>query len=107
MFDKSDYMSFIPVVLAAAVMYFLQRARERIRYSPEKKHWYCFAFVGGQAEFGRECRACTYTGYQDKLITMPRIKENKRYAGVKDDAVLLSVSYLGYMTKEQMENGTA
>jgi hypothetical protein len=105
MFDKSDYMSLIPVVLAAAVLYFLHRARERLRYSPEKKHWYCFAFVGNSVEDGKERRACAYTGYPDKLITLPRIQENEQYAGMKHGAVLLSVSYLGYMTKEQVENG--
>jgi hypothetical protein len=105
MFDKKDYLSFIPAVLSAVVLYLLHRVRERLRYSPERKHWYCFAFVGNSVEDGKECRSCTYTGYLDKLITMPRIKENEQYAGMKDGAVLLSVSYLGYMTKEQVKNG--
>jgi hypothetical protein len=105
MFDKKDYLSFIPATLSAAVLYLLHRARERLGYSSDKKHWYCFAFVGVSEENGKECRACAYTGYPDKLITMQKIQENERYAGVKDGAVLLSVSYLGYMTKEQVEKG--
>jgi hypothetical protein len=104
MFDKKDYLSFIPATISAAVLYLLHRARERLGYSPDKKHWYCFAFKG-EEEGGRPCMGYSITGYPDKLITMPRIKENERYAGVKEGALLLAVSYLGHMTKEQVEKG--
>lgn len=48
----------------------------------------------------------TYTGYPDKLVTKPRIEENKVYAKVSETAVLTSVSYLGYCTYSQMTGET-
>lgn len=67
----------------------------------KKKHWYSFSFSGIEKDSGRQCNASTYIGYEDNVVTMSRIKYAKYAAGVSIDAVLLNVSYLGYMTKEQ------
>jgi hypothetical protein len=61
-------------------------------------HWYCFTFIG-DGELGKNCYASTYTGYSDKKITKARITENKKYAKVTNTAVLISCSYLGFITK--------
>lgn len=65
------------------------------------KHWYCFSFSGFDENSKKQCQASSYTGYADRNISMARIRENKAYAGVSDNAVLISCSYLGRMTKSQ------
>lgn len=65
-----------------------------------RQHWYVFVFQGDNADSGRTCMASTYTGYLTRGITLPRIAENKEHAGVDSGAVLLSVSYLGHMTRD-------
>ena len=68
----------------------------------KKLHWFCFTYSGKDNDSGRQCFACTYTGYNDKIISKRMIDHEKYNAGVKQDAVLLAVSYLGYMTKAEM-----
>lgn len=65
----------------------------------EQKHWFLFSFYG-HTPTGSVASACT--GYRDKLITLGRIRENKAYVGFDENAVLLSVSYLGFMSREEM-----
>lgn len=69
----------------------------------EKSHWYCFAYIGNDLNSNLACHASTYTGYKNKKVTMDRIMKNKAHAGVTDEAVLLSVSYLGYMSNEEFK----
>ena len=69
--------------------------------SDEKLHYFCFSYAGQEADSKQQCHACTYTGYDDKIITRAMIEQNKEYAGVTQNSVLLSVSYLGYMTKAE------
>ena len=64
-------------------------------------HWFCFSYIGKDQESNLQVNSCTYTGYEDKNITMAKIKANKKNAGVKSDACLISVSYLAHMTKEE------
>ena len=66
------------------------------------RHYYCFSYVGRSSEDGHQCQACTYVGYDERRITKSIIEENKIAAGVDEDAVLLAVSYLGHMTREEM-----
>lgn len=66
-----------------------------------KLHYYCFTYIGLN-ETELQCNASTYTGYLEKEITIKKINENKKNAGVNDNAVLLAASYLGYMTTETM-----
>jgi len=65
-----------------------------------KLHWFCFAYIGKDSS-GTECQACTYTGYPRKEITLKMIYQNKKNAGVTKKAVLISVSYLGYMNRSK------
>jgi len=64
------------------------------------QHWYCFSYVGKTDE-GRECQASTYTGYEEKKITLLNIEANKVNAKVNKGAVLIACSYLGHMTREE------
>ena len=42
-------------------------------------------------------------GYPDAgHITLFRIREARKASGIQEDGVLLSVSYLGHMTRDQM-----
>lgn len=66
-------------------------------------HYFCFSYIGKDLETGRDCQGSTYVGYHDKLITKPMIDRNKELAGVTNEAVLIAVSYLGFMTKETMQ----
>lgn len=63
-----------------------------------KQHWYAYSFLGQGGAYGS-----AYIGYEDNNITIPRIRAAKGFADVSPDAVLLSVSYLGHMTRAQME----
>ena len=67
----------------------------------KKLHWYCFTFQGQLIQCGSQATASTYTGYLNKKTTLMRIKENKKFAGVTDNAVLISYLYLGYMTEKK------
>lgn len=65
-----------------------------------KLHYFSFAYT--HLEGSAMTIANTYTGYPDKLITKLRIDANKINADVSQDAVLTSVSYLGYCTRSEM-----
>lgn len=64
-----------------------------------KLHWYSFAYSSGD-ETGS-----TYTGYDNKGVTLKMIQDNQVNAGMTKRSVLLSVCYLGYMTKAQFAEG--
>lgn len=64
------------------------------------RHWYCLSFVDGDG--GNLTHASVYLGWDDQKITKPRIAEAKRGAEVGEDSVLMAVSYLGYMTHEEV-----
>lgn len=70
-----------------------------------KKHWYCFSYLGTLLDTEQQANACTYTGYERKEITIIDILENKTSAGLKQDAVLVGLMYCGFMTREQFKNG--
>ena len=71
------------------------------RNENQKKHWFCFSYKGEEIETGNNVSACTYTGYLYREVTMNMIKENKKIAGLKENAVLIAVSYLGEMTRNE------
>ncbi len=66
-----------------------------------KQHWYCFSYVGKSLVGGENCEVSTYSGLPSQKITKDIIGINKQYAGVSNNAVLISCSYLGYMTREE------
>ncbi len=72
-------------------------------YQPvnEKKHWYALSYRGKCLDSSHQADATTYTGYPDTNLTMDHIMEGKENAGVRGDAVLISVSYLGFMTRKE------
>lgn len=67
-----------------------------------RKHWFAFSYLGGSLESGRDSLGSSITGYRNRQINIDRVEENKSHAGVGPDAALLSVSYLGKMTRRQM-----
>ena len=70
-----------------------------------KKHWYCFSYIGRTIDGDRQANGCTYTGYERQEITFVDIQENKTSAGLKQDAVLVGLMYCGLMTIEQFNDG--
>lgn len=68
-----------------------------------KVHWYCFSFKGTCLKTNSDCSSSICVSREEKKITMANIREGKKYAGVKDSAVLISASYLGHMTTEEFE----
>ena len=68
-------------------------------------HWFCLSYRGVTLEGRQSCDASCYRGYVDKRLTLPRIAEGKRGAGVTDKSVLVSATYLGCMQREQFEGG--
>jgi len=75
----------------------------------EELHWFCFSYVGDHAEASISTgtvHGSTYTGYAEKKITIKNIKENKAYAKMSEDSAVVSISYLGHMTREEFTEGT-
>jgi len=72
--------------------------------SQEKLHWYCITFSGKNSD-GMSCHACTYFGLKhDRGISRRFLNSQKTLAGVDDGAVLLSITKLGRMTKDQFSD---
>lgn len=70
--------------------------------SDKKLHWFSFVYICKDAKSGQDVTASTYTGYKTKNITVKIVAENKENAGVTDEAVLIDLPYLGYMTKAEL-----
>lgn len=68
-----------------------------------KKHWFCFCYTGRSSDSSERGQtwANTFTGYPCKEVTVQMINENKANAGVDENATVVSVSYLGYMTRQE------
>ena len=62
-----------------------------------KQHWFAFSFKDNG-----NVTASTYIGFRTKLVTLAQIALAKESAAVSQNAVLLNVSYLGYMARETM-----
>ena len=68
----------------------------------KRLHWYCLIFNGVSLEEGQQCTTSTYTGCSIKdQFTLAAIKKQKAFAKIREDSVLTSITYLGFMTKEQ------
>lgn len=61
-------------------------------------HYYAFAFAHGNI------KASVYRGFQHNFVSVPQIEDAKICAEVPADAVLISLSYMGYMTEFQVRN---
>lgn len=63
----------------------------------KKQYWYCLSYIG-RTDNMATAYYCAYVGCNEKdKITMQSAMSKSDLK----DAVLLSVSYLGYMTKEE------
>lgn len=58
-------------------------------------HWFCFTYT--ETTDAGVVYADTYTGYPTEHVTKQMIEQNKEYAGVTKKAVLMAMSYLGWM----------
>lgn len=75
-----------------------------------KKHWFAFTYTGKNRDGSPgQAWSSAYTGYaqRESSVTMAMIQENKAFADVADDATLISVSYLGFMTRDEFTAGQA
>ena len=80
-----------------------QKLAEKRAGKPDKgeEHWHSFAFMW--VEKGTETHhANAKAGFPDRKITNPHLKELKKSIGAPESAVLLSASYLGYMTEDEL-----
>lgn len=66
----------------------------------EKHHWYAFSFQSSLAT--AISTGSIYIGYEDQMVNLARIKSAKEAAKMPADSVLMSVSYLGHMTRDVM-----
>lgn len=64
-----------------------------------KKHYYAFSFVGGSGE--NLLHGWCGIGIKNKNVTISDIKEAKKQADMPDNSVLISFSYMGYMTRDE------
>lgn len=71
----------------------------------DKNYYYNFTFMEYLKEQMSTQFSSTHMGFIRNYISVPQIYEARKQAGVSADAVFLSCCYLGYMTKEEMENG--
>lgn len=83
-FDLSDWKSFWRLVIM----------------KENKLHYFAYSFQDSDRASTKT--ASVYIGHDSKLINIPRIEYAKQAAGVSLKSVLLSVSYLGCMTRSQM-----
>jgi hypothetical protein len=69
----------------------------------EKLHWFALSFDFKDGL--QQGNACTYMGYPEQLVTVPRINRAKQAAGIPSgaSAVLIGLSYMGLMTKTEVE----
>ena len=65
----------------------------------EEKYWYCFVFRT------QDKYSSCYGAYSKKCINLNRIKESKKFAGLDDDSLMISCTYLGFMTKIEFSEG--
>lgn len=68
-------------------------------------HWYCFSFFGRMTSCGQTGYSSAYKGFGSKdKITLLDIESVKTVAQTSKGSTLLSVSYLGCMTKEELSS---
>ncbi len=69
-----------------------------------KRHYYAISFIAG-SENGILKISSVYMGYPDQKITLKRIASARRtQQKMPESAPVVSVSYLGYMTDDEMDN---
>lgn len=73
----------------------------------KKYHYYAFSFIGKSIEpeiYPKQVRinASLYWGLENNRVTLKNITKAKELAGVDDDAVLISLCYMGHMTSNEV-----
>ena len=66
-----------------------------------KLHWYCLTYVGNNIEGTPNATGSTYAGFETNNITLSKINDNKRSAGMDRNSVLIACMYLGEMTRSE------
>jgi hypothetical protein len=70
-----------------------------------EEYWYWYAFHWFWTDVGKEFRATSYSGFSTNVVSKAAIKtalEQVKHA--PDNALLMSVSHLGCMTREEFHN---
>jgi len=65
----------------------------------DRRYWYAYSFQF--RDKNQTGIASHYTGHVKNVVTLKDIKEAKGATGLPKNAVLMSVSYCGKMTKEE------
>lgn len=68
-------------------------------------HWYAWTFASVEAETGLVFGQ-SFVGYQDTKLDLQKVTEAKVAARVPMTAVLVSFTYMGYMTQAEMVPST-
>ena len=67
--------------------------------SDKQLHWFCLSYRGESLAVRGEARCSSVcVGIPDRKLTVARMAEGRKGAGVAPGAALLAASYLGYMT---------
>lgn len=69
----------------------------------ENFHYYCFTFEGKTISSNEAGISSVYWGLKNKNITYPNMMEAKQLADMNSEAVLLGISYFGYMTAQEFK----
>lgn len=65
----------------------------------KKLHWYCFSFLHSNVI------ASSFKGFKEKdKINISDINNARNVAEINGKSVLISLAYLGHMTKEEFTN---
>ncbi len=65
-------------------------------------HWYCVSFQFTGRETGTVMNASTYTGASAKKVTIEMLSQAKERAGMDPRSIVISINYMGKMTKSQL-----
>jgi hypothetical protein len=70
----------------------------------DELYWYALVFqksVQNSAGYSATTTASIYMGWPSRKVTLERIAAAKKGVDVPDDAVIISCSYLGFMTRAE------
>lgn len=66
----------------------------------KRRHYYILVFLCGGTDISTASYMCR-SDYKRRCVTSAMISNGKKYLGLPDNAMLLSVSYLGHMTDSE------
>lgn len=68
-----------------------------------KYYWYCMSFRYETSS--SYIHASTYSGHRKKIVTVADIEKSREYVDIDPKAVVVSISYMGRMTRSKLTNG--